>query len=52
MNNYKVKLTFKYSDTVYVKADTEKEAIEQALQECEEQYESFYDADVSDDNGA
>ena len=52
MNNYKIKLIFKYSDTVYVKAETEKEAIEQALAECEEQYECFYDVDVSEDTGA
>ena len=45
---YKVKLIFKYSDVVHVEADadSEKEAIEKALQDCHETYESFYDAEV------
>lgn len=46
---YKVKLVFKYSDTVHVDADDEKTAIQQALEECSEQYESFYDAEVEPD---
>ena len=46
MMRYKVKLIFKYSDIVHVEAETEKEAIEKALQDCDEQYESFYDAEV------
>jgi len=49
MNPYKVKLIFKYSDVVYVKASSEKEAIEKALAECQEEYESFYDAEVDID---
>jgi len=49
--NYKVKLTFKYSDTVYVQADNEKDAINKALDECEEQYECFYDANVTENVG-
>ena len=47
MSKYRVKLTFKYSDVVHVEAETEKEAIEEALAECQEEYECFYDADVS-----
>jgi len=43
---YKVKLIFKYSDVVHVDADSEEEAIEKALQDCHEKYESFYDAEV------
>ena len=43
---YKVKLIFKYSDVVHVEADSEKEAIEKALQDCHEKYEAFYDAEV------
>ena len=43
---YRVKLTFKYSDTVHVEALSEKEAIEKSLVECEEEYECFYDAEV------
>lgn len=43
---YEVKLLFIYSDVVYVEANTEKEAIEKALPECQEGYESFYDAIV------
>ena len=43
---YKVRLIFKYSDIVHVEAETEKEAIEKALPECDEQYECFYDAEV------
>ena len=47
---YKVKLIFKYSDVVYVDAEDEKEAIEKAMAECEEQYECFYDAEVREDD--
>ncbi len=46
MTKYEIKLTFKYSDIVHVEAENEKEAIEKAMKECEEQYESFYDVDV------
>ena len=46
---YKVKVTFKYSDVVHVEADSEKEAIEKAVGEAEEQYECFYDVDVSEE---
>lgn len=47
---YKVKLTFKYSDTVHVEAADEKEAVKNALSECQEEFECFYDADVQDDD--
>ncbi len=50
MNAYKVKLVFKYSDTVHVKAETEKEAIEIAIRECEEHYECLYEVTISDDD--
>ena len=47
--HYKVKLSFVYSDIVHVEADDEREAIEKALTECCEQYECFYDAEVSEE---
>ncbi len=46
---YRVKLIFKYSAVVHVEADSEKEAIEKALPDCEEDYECFYDAEVSEE---
>jgi hypothetical protein len=46
---YRVKLIFKYSDVVYVTANSEKEAIEKALPEAKEEYETFYDAIVSEE---
>ena len=48
MKEYKVKLIFKYSDVVYVNAENEKEAVEYALPQCMEEYESFYDAKVTE----
>ena len=47
---YKVKLIFKYSDVVHVEADSEKEAIQLALEDCHEQYECFYDAAVESED--
>lgn len=49
---YRVKLVFKYSDVVHVEADSEKEAIKKAMCDCDEQYECFYDADVTEEDGA
>ena len=46
---YKVKLIFKYSDIVHVEADTEEEAVEAALKESDEQYDSFYDTEVEEE---
>jgi len=46
---YRVKLIFKYSDVVHVEAESEKEAIALALEEAQEEYESFYDAEVMED---
>lgn len=46
---YEVKLIFKYSDIVHVEAENEKEAIEKAMQECEEQYECFYDCEINEE---
>jgi len=48
MTQYKVKLTFKYSDIVHVEAENEKEAVTEALAHCHEEYESFYDAEVTE----
>jgi hypothetical protein len=49
MKKYKVKLIFKYSDVVHVEAEDEKEAISKAMEECNEQYECFYDSEVEED---
>lgn len=46
MSLYRVKLTFKYSDTVHVNADNEEEAAAKALVNCEETFICFYDAEV------
>ena len=47
---YKVKLIFKYSDVVHVEADSEKEAVSLAINECMEEYECFYDAEISEED--
>ena len=47
--NYKVKVIFKYSDIVHVEANNKKEAVQKALKECSEEYESFYDAEVEEE---
>lgn len=49
MKNYKVKLIFKYSDIVHVEAESEEDAISIALKECQEEFESFYDSEVSEE---
>ena len=50
MPEYKVKLIFKYSDIVHVPyADNEKDAVSQALEVCQEEYESFYDVEVEEE---
>ena len=49
MKKYAVKLIFKYSDIVHVKAENEKEAIQKALDDCHEEYESWYDAEVKEE---
>lgn len=46
MTKYAVKLVFKYSDVVHVEAENEKEAINKALEECEEQFDCLWDAKV------
>ena len=43
---YKVKIRFIYSDIVEVEAGTKKEAVSFALDDCQEEYEYFYDATV------
>jgi len=43
-------LIFKYSDVAHVEADNEKEAVEKAIKECQEEYECFYDAEVTEDD--
>jgi len=49
MKKYKVKLIFKYSDIVHVEAEDEQEAIELAMKDCYEQFESFYDTEVEEE---
>ena len=49
MPKYKVKLIFLYSDIVHVEASNQKDAIQEALGECCEEYESFYDAEVEEE---
>ena len=44
--NYKVKLSFLYTDVVHVKAVSEEEAVRVALNFCHEEYDCFYDSDV------
>lgn len=46
---YRVKLIFIYSDVVHVEAKSEKEAIEKAMENCNEEFESFYDAEVREE---
>ncbi len=50
MKRYKVKLIFKYSDVVHVEAADEKEAVSKALEDCAEQYECFYDQEVTEED--
>ena len=47
---YKVKLSFVYSDIVHVEAEDEKEAIKKAIEECEEEYEYFYDSETEQED--
>jgi len=49
MPKYKVKLIFKYSDIVHVEADNDVQAVTKAMGECEEEYESFYDSEVEEE---
>ena len=49
MPKYKVKLTFLYSDIIHVEANSEKEALQKAAQECHEEYEAFYDVEVEEE---
>lgn len=49
MTKYKVKLIFKYSDVVHVEAKNKEDAIKKALEDCNEQFECFYDAEVRED---
>ena len=46
---YAVKLIFKYSDIVHVEANNKEDAIKEAMKECCEEYECFYDAEVNEE---
>jgi hypothetical protein len=47
MPKFRVKLIFKYSDVIHVEAKDEKDAIEKAFGECNEQFECFEDAEIT-----
>jgi len=47
---YKVRLVFKYSDIVHVEAENKEDAVRAAMLDCNEQFECFYDADVTEEN--
>lgn len=46
MPTYTVKVTYKYSDTVTVEADSKEEAFSKAPEYANEQYESLYDCEL------
>jgi len=46
---FRVKLIYKYSDVVHVEADDKDDAIIKAMEEANEQYECFYDAEVTEE---
>lgn len=48
LKNYRVRLTYLYSDVVEVQATTREEAIELAQAEANEEFECFYDAGVEE----
>ena len=48
LKNYRVKLTYLYSDTINIQATTREEAIELAQQQANEEFEYFYDAYVEE----
>jgi hypothetical protein len=50
MNKYKVKVIYKYSDTVEVEAKNPEDAIKAANLIADEDFESFYDAEVEEIN--
>jgi len=47
MKKYMVKLIFKYSDIIHVEAENEEDAVNEALKECAEEFECFYDAEIT-----
>lgn len=48
IKEYRVKLTYLYSDTVRVSAKSQQEAIDLAQEIVDEQYEAWYDAEVTE----
>lgn len=48
LKNYRVRLTYLYSDVVEVQATTREEAIELAKEDANEELECFYDAGVEE----
>ena len=50
MTAYRVKLTFKYSDVVHVQAMDRRDAETKALEQCREEYECFYDSEITEED--
>jgi hypothetical protein len=49
MKKYKVWLEFRFTDTVHVEAETEKEAELKALDESEPMYEAYVDTTITEE---
>jgi hypothetical protein len=49
MKKYRVKLEFIYSDVVHVEAKNKEDAVKEALLDCSEEYEKFYDARIREE---
>ena len=48
MTKYRVTLDFIYSDTVHVDAENEREALKEAMKECNEEFYCFYDSEIEE----
>ena len=46
---YRCKLSFLYTDIVHVEADNEDEAEKLALKDCHEEYDTYYDAKITEE---
>ena len=46
---YRVKLIFLYSDIVHVEAENREEAERKAFDECQEEYECFYNSEIEEE---
>ena len=50
MPTYRVKVTYKYSDTVEVEAENREEAMALAPEQADERFECLYDCEIIYDN--